>query len=158
MGAIGTASFGLLLRRYRRMAGLTQEELAKRAQVSAPTISALDAVSTNCAIPDTFDRLAKALQLSPEERSALRDAPSSPYPVRCASGRGGGCTAPRALHQLATGADQLHRAGAGAGNRAAAAAGGTPGDADHGREQCPFGALSIANFDEAPESCLQAGR
>jgi len=67
-------SVSMLVRRYRRAAGLTQEELAERAQVSAPTISALERGISQLPHPDTLDRLAEALQLSAEERTALYDA------------------------------------------------------------------------------------
>src|SRR5690242_7162775 len=67
-------SIDVLVRRFRRAAKLTQEELAERAQVSAPTISALERGISQMPHPDTLDRIAEALQLSPEERAPLHDA------------------------------------------------------------------------------------
>ena len=73
MATDSAVSVGRLVRQYRRAAGLTQEALAERAQVSAPTISALERGVSQLPHPDTLDRLADALQLSPEERTALHD-------------------------------------------------------------------------------------
>ena len=42
MVADAPLSVGTLVRRHRRAAGLTQEALAERAQVSTPTVSALE--------------------------------------------------------------------------------------------------------------------
>jgi WD40 repeat protein/transcriptional regulator with XRE-family HTH domain len=67
-------TFGALLRRYRRAAGLTQEELAERALLSPFTISALERGSTQSPRKDTLALLADALRLDPEERTALETA------------------------------------------------------------------------------------
>ena len=50
--------FGALLRRHRLAAGLTQEELAERASVSARAISALERVVNRAPQRGTFDALA----------------------------------------------------------------------------------------------------
>ncbi len=67
-------SFGVLLRRYRKMAGLTQEELAERALLSVFTISALERGANQSPRPDTLALLADALGLMPPERAALEAA------------------------------------------------------------------------------------
>lgn len=71
-------SFGALLRRYRKMAGLTQEELAERALLSAYTVSALERGSSQSPRKDTLDLLADALGLAPPERAALAAAARGP--------------------------------------------------------------------------------
>jgi len=63
--------FGQLLRRYRRAAGLTQEELAERAGISARAVSDLERGENRAPRRDTLDLLADALHLSVEERAAL---------------------------------------------------------------------------------------
>ena len=62
-------TFGVLLRRARRAAGLTQEELAARAGVSVDAISVLERGLTRAPHRETLDLLAGALQLAPAERS-----------------------------------------------------------------------------------------
>src|SRR5690349_7975898 len=74
MATDSTLTVGTLVRRYRRAAGLTQEALAERAQVSVPTVSALERGVSQLPHPDTLDRIAEALQLSAEDRAALHDA------------------------------------------------------------------------------------
>lgn len=64
-------SFAQLLRRYRRAAGLTQEELAERAGLSARAVSDLERGENRIPRRDTLDLLADALHLSAEERGAL---------------------------------------------------------------------------------------
>jgi peptide/nickel transport system substrate-binding protein len=63
-----------LLRRYRRAAHLTQEDLAERAKISKDTISALERGVSRAPHKDTIELLADALQLSPEERAQLEAA------------------------------------------------------------------------------------
>jgi predicted ATPase/transcriptional regulator with XRE-family HTH domain len=65
---------GALLRRYRRAAGLTQEELAERAGLSIHSISNLERGVRHLPRKDTVRLLADALALSPEEHAALLDA------------------------------------------------------------------------------------
>src|SRR5205085_6762160 len=60
-------SFGDLLRRHRQEAGLTQEELAERAPLSARAISDLERGSRRYPYRATMQLLAKALRLSPEQ-------------------------------------------------------------------------------------------
>jgi len=64
-------SFAQMLRRYRRAAGLTQEELAERAGISARAVSDLERGENRTPRRDTLDFLADALHLSAEERVAL---------------------------------------------------------------------------------------
>jgi non-specific serine/threonine protein kinase len=80
-------SFGALLRRYRRVAGLTQEALADRAQVSLRGINDLERGERLHPRAETIDLLATALGLEPSQRAALHDAatmrspPEPPAPV-----------------------------------------------------------------------------
>jgi predicted ATPase/transcriptional regulator with XRE-family HTH domain len=64
------ATFGDLLRRARRAAGLSQEELAARAGLSVRGISDLERGVNQTPRKDTLDMLADALGLSPEDRRA----------------------------------------------------------------------------------------
>src|SRR5438552_3272638 len=74
MSAWVAPSFGVLLRRYRKAAGLTQEALAERALLSAFTISALERGANQTPRKDTLALLAAALGLAPPERVALEAA------------------------------------------------------------------------------------
>src|SRR6266568_3651745 len=67
-------TFGDLLRRYRTAAGLTQEELAERAQVSPRAISDLERGQRNRPWRETIHLLADALTLEPSERANLEAA------------------------------------------------------------------------------------
>ncbi len=67
-------AFGVLLRRYREAAGLTQEGLAERAGVSARAVSDLERGVNRAPRADTLGLLAKALQLPPEDRTRLEAA------------------------------------------------------------------------------------
>jgi predicted ATPase/DNA-binding XRE family transcriptional regulator len=67
-------SFGVRLRRLREVAGLTQEELASRASLSADAVSALERGLRRHPYPHTVRSLADALGLAEEERAALLDA------------------------------------------------------------------------------------
>ena len=67
-------AFGALLRRYRRVAGLTQEALAERALLSVYTISALERGANQAPRKDTLVLLADALCLEPPARAALEAA------------------------------------------------------------------------------------
>jgi predicted ATPase/DNA-binding XRE family transcriptional regulator len=62
---------GLLLRRHRREAGLTQEELAERAGISARAVSDIERGLRTTVYRDTADRLSKALALDELERAEL---------------------------------------------------------------------------------------
>src|SRR5262249_22052922 len=72
VGAMATsASFGDLLRRYRLAAGLTQDELAERAQMSVCGISDLERGFRQIPRRSTVDLLADALRLTAEQRATL---------------------------------------------------------------------------------------
>jgi transcriptional regulator with XRE-family HTH domain len=70
------ASFSERLRRLRETAGLTQEELASRAGLTAKAISALERGERRRPYPHTVRALADALELSEEERASLTEAVS----------------------------------------------------------------------------------
>jgi predicted ATPase/DNA-binding XRE family transcriptional regulator len=70
----GDAAFGTRLRRFREAAGLTQEELASRADVSVKAISSLERGVRRRPYPYTVSSLAEALDLSEEERASLISA------------------------------------------------------------------------------------
>jgi predicted ATPase/transcriptional regulator with XRE-family HTH domain len=69
-----TLSFGELLRRYRLAAGLTLDELAERAGLSAKGIGALERGERRVPRKETVRLVADALQLPPSERIALEAA------------------------------------------------------------------------------------
>lgn len=66
-----TETFGELLRRHRRVAELTQEELAERAGVSPRSISELERGGSHVPRRETVALLARALALSADERAHL---------------------------------------------------------------------------------------
>jgi predicted ATPase/DNA-binding XRE family transcriptional regulator len=68
--------FGLILRKLRIDAGLSQDGLAERARISAKTIGALEQGARRAPHDDTIGRLAEALSLSNEDRDVLVDAAS----------------------------------------------------------------------------------
>ena len=70
----GTASFGERLRQLREGAGLTQEELASRAGLTAKAVSALERGERKRPYPHTVRSLSDALELSEAERAALAEA------------------------------------------------------------------------------------
>lgn len=87
MSLLPAPDFGALLRHHRRVAGLTQEELAERAGVSVNAIGAMERGLTRAPHKDTIALLAEALQLSQEERAELEAAArgraaSMPAPTR----------------------------------------------------------------------------
>lgn len=65
------SSFGVLLKRYRLAAGLSQEALAAHARLSARTISDLERGIHGKPHPDTLELLASALSLSTQQRDLL---------------------------------------------------------------------------------------
>ena len=69
-----SATFGVLLKRYRLAAGLSQESLAERARVSARAISSYERGLRRAPYAGTLSQLIRALELSPNERHALEDA------------------------------------------------------------------------------------
>ncbi|MGW0519623.1 ATP-binding protein [Crossiella sp. NPDC003009] len=66
-----TGRFGLLLRQFRGLAGLTQEQLAQRSGVGVRTIGGLETGKRADPRPSTARRLADALELVPPERGRL---------------------------------------------------------------------------------------
>src|SRR6476619_6328138 len=66
-----TSPLSVALRRFRTRAGLTQEELAERAGLSADAISSLERGVRRRAQPHTLGALVTALSLSPDERAAF---------------------------------------------------------------------------------------
>src|SRR2546426_1141251 len=64
-------SFGVLLKRYRLAAGLSQEALATRANLSARTISDLERGVHGAPRPDTLALLTNAMSLSDNDRNLL---------------------------------------------------------------------------------------
>jgi non-specific serine/threonine protein kinase len=78
MAANSATSFGDLLRRYRLAAGLTQEDLAERATLSARAISDLERGARNRPWRETVQLLANALRLSTAERAQLDEAAQRP--------------------------------------------------------------------------------
>ena len=84
----GGLSFGLLLRRYRLAANLSQEGLAERARLSVETVSALERGVRRAPHRDTLALLAKALQLSDQDYGILEKAASAPPRVRRAAAHG----------------------------------------------------------------------
>src|SRR4051794_18131342 len=74
MAGVEMASFGDLLRRHRDRLGLTQEELAERAGLSAVAVSLLERGERRRPQRYTVQRLAGALDLSPADRLAFERA------------------------------------------------------------------------------------
>ena len=70
MAGSSVESFGMLLARHRRAAGLTQEALAERANLSSDTIAALER-GRRSARPETAHLLARTLGLSPTDLVAF---------------------------------------------------------------------------------------
>src|SRR5215470_14899274 len=67
----GAPSFGTLLRRYRLSAGLSQEMLAERADLSVEAISTLERGTRRAPYAGTVEGLAAALELAEPDRDAL---------------------------------------------------------------------------------------
>src|SRR3954471_2188828 len=84
-------SFGDLLRRYRQASGLTQEELAERATLSARAISELERGARQYPYRSTLQLLAAALQLAPPQRAAFEQAARRPFGT---GGNGAAAVAP----------------------------------------------------------------
>jgi len=76
-GIRGRPTRGELLRRYRRLAGLTQEQLAERTDYSVDYISKLERGQRRLSAA-TLDRLAQPLGLGEAEIAALREALEHP--------------------------------------------------------------------------------
>src|SRR6202165_5351909 len=73
-------TFGVLLKRCRMAAGLTQEALAERANLSTRAISDLERGLSRAPRYDTLDMLTSAMNLSAEQRAALFAAARPPLP------------------------------------------------------------------------------
>ena len=73
--------FGVLLRRHRLAAGLTQEALAERAGLSTHAISTLERGFRRMPYTSTIDLLAAALGLSPAQRDELAGSAGRRGPV-----------------------------------------------------------------------------
>jgi non-specific serine/threonine protein kinase len=76
------SSFGDLVREHRRIAGLTQEELAERAGVSPRSISEVERGGAHVPRRDTVALLARALNLAGSERSAFEALVQRPRRAR----------------------------------------------------------------------------
>ena len=79
----GAAPFAVALRRLRERAGLTQEELAERAGLTAHAVSALERGTRTRPYPHTVRSLADGLRLTEAERTGL----VASVPSRRAAGR-----------------------------------------------------------------------
>jgi len=74
MDTVSSPSFARLLKRYRLAAGLTQEALAERANLSVRTVSDLERGLKTRPHRDTVELLTTALQLAPGDRVLLEGA------------------------------------------------------------------------------------
>jgi transcriptional regulator with XRE-family HTH domain len=71
--------FATLLRNYRRQSGLTQEELAERADLSMASVSLLERGVTQALQKATVEMLSAALALPPEEAAEILAKARKPY-------------------------------------------------------------------------------
>jgi len=74
MVTVSSQTFGDLLRRYRLVAGLTQEELAAQAGLSVRGLSDLERGARRAPRREAVQLLAEALHLSAAERTRLEAA------------------------------------------------------------------------------------
>jgi transcriptional regulator with XRE-family HTH domain len=86
MGMAQPVTFGQLLKRYRMAARMSQETLAERSGLAVRSISDLERDVRRLPHPDTIQRLAAALPLSPQDQAALvaaarRSGAASPAPL-----------------------------------------------------------------------------
>src|SRR5215468_2788893 len=72
---------GALLRGWRMQAGLSREQLAERAGLSPQAIGAIEQGVRRRPYPHTLAALAEALELAPDDRSALLQA-ATPAPPK----------------------------------------------------------------------------
>ena len=129
MSAMDGPDFASLLRRYRRRSGLTQEELAERAGLSAASVSLLERGITLAPQRATVSMLSDALALAPDEAVAFLAQARGPH----RSDSNGEFQAPRhAPRQSAHPSDRIDRTRARSGDAAGAARtrDDTPADAD----------------------------
>ncbi len=82
MEAAGRPHFGTLLRELRLDAGMTQQELAERAQLSVEAISQLERGARTRPQRTTVLLLGRALDLSPERAAMLTSAIDTTHPPR----------------------------------------------------------------------------
>jgi transcriptional regulator with XRE-family HTH domain len=85
MSMMPTSPFGDLLRKYRLAAGLTQEELAERAGLSAKAITSLERGVNHIPRKETLQLLLAALSLSPLDRERLVAATRPQASLRASS-------------------------------------------------------------------------
>ncbi len=85
MSSGAPASFGELLRLFRRRLNISQEDLEERARVAKDTISALERGKRNYPNATTVARLATALQLDDGERAHFEAAAKRPRAARTRS-------------------------------------------------------------------------
>lgn len=76
-----TSSFGALLRTFRNAAGLTQEELAERANLTTNAIGALERGERRRPQPGTVRALAAALHLAAGDQTVFAAAARAPLPA-----------------------------------------------------------------------------
>jgi predicted ATPase/transcriptional regulator with XRE-family HTH domain len=74
MEAAGRPRFGALLRQFRLDAGMTQQELAERANLSADAVSTLERGARTRPYRETIVLLGRALDLSPEREALLESS------------------------------------------------------------------------------------
>ena len=74
MATTDPTTFGALLKHSRRAAGLTQEQLAERADLSPQAVGALERGRRGAPRGETVDALTRALGLDPEQAAALTEA------------------------------------------------------------------------------------
>jgi predicted ATPase/transcriptional regulator with XRE-family HTH domain len=93
-------TFGEQLRRFRLRVGLSQAALAEQANLSTAAVTALECGARSAPYPRTLEALARALELSPQERRELIAATPS------AARRAGGTRVVRARQDDARSDDQ----------------------------------------------------
>jgi len=93
-------SFGSVLQRLRRTAGLSQQELAERAGLSLRGIADLERGARRKPYPATVRRLTAALDLNEAERAVLQASASMHDEVTHATQDGSGRSLPRPLNSF----------------------------------------------------------
>jgi predicted ATPase/transcriptional regulator with XRE-family HTH domain len=101
MEAVGRPNFGALLRQFRLDAGMTQQDLAERANLSVEAIGALERGIRTRPQRETVALLGDALSLSPEREVLLRSVVRAGHPPRRRDHDGG----PRPTQLRAVGPD-----------------------------------------------------